>query len=216
VYDALISQEFLGLFPKEAEVHFVGKRAGVHPVTQDQICEILLDAARRGKRVVRLKGGDPGLFSREGEELQALRNADIPHEIVPGVSSLFAGAAVAGFSLTLRGVSNRVVVFDGHAFKHEDFDFRPLLAHQGTTVVLMGSREIERLAKGLMQVGAAPDLPIALVEGATFSDQHISLSVLEAAARGELAPVTDGPGIIYVGRAVAFAAAAHARARQAA
>jgi len=216
VYDALISQEFLTLFPKDAEVHFVGKRAGLHSATQDQICALLLDAAQRGKRVVRLKGGDPGLFSREGEELQALRDADIPFEIIPGVSSLFAGAAVAGFSLTLRGISNRVVVFDGHALKHEDFDFRPLLAHQGTTVVLMGSREIERLARGLMSVGASPDLPIALVESATFSDQHVTLSSLEAAAQGALLPVTDGPGIIYVGRAVAPAAAAHARSRQAA
>lgn len=215
VYDALISDEFQALFPKDAEVHFVGKRAGRHSATQDEIIALLLDAARRGKRIVRLKGGDPGLFSRGGEEILALRAAGIDFDIVPGVSSLFAGAAMAGFSVTVRGLSNRVVVFDGHALRHEDFDFRPLLAHQGTTVVLMGSREIVRLATGLIGVGAEPDLPIALVESATFPDQHVSVSTLAEAAQGALAPGTEGPGIIYVGRVVALAQASqstsHAR-----
>jgi uroporphyrin-III C-methyltransferase len=207
VYDALISEEFLAMFPRDAEVHYVGKRAGRHSVTQDEIISLLLDAARRGKRVVRLKGGDPGLFSRGGEEILALQQAGIAFEIVPGVSSMMAGAAMAGFSITVRGLSNRVVVFDGHALRHQDFDFRPLLAHQGTTVVLMGSREIARLAKGLMGVGAESDLPIALVESATFPDQHVSVSTLAEAAQDRLVPVTDGPGIIYVGRAVARAQA---------
>jgi uroporphyrin-III C-methyltransferase len=207
VYDALISDAFLALFPKDAEIHYVGKRAGRHSVTQEEIIAILLDAARRGRRVVRLKGGDPGLFSRGGEEILALQQAGIDFEIVPGVSSLLAGAAMASFSLTVRGLSNRLVVFDGHALRREDFDFRPLLAHQGTTVVLMGSREIERLAQGLLGVGAEPDLPIALVESATFPDQHVSLATLAEAAQGRLVPVTDGPGIIYVGRAVARAQA---------
>jgi uroporphyrin-III C-methyltransferase len=185
----------------------VGKRCGKHSTTQEDISALLVDGARRGKRVVRLKGGDPGLFSRAGEEIRALRAADIPFEIVPGVSSLVAGAAMANFALTVRGLSNRVVLFDGHALRHDEFDFRPLLAHQGTTVVLMGSREIKRLAQGLIGVGAEPDLPIALVEGATFPDQHVSVSTLAEAAAGKMVPVGDGPGIIYIGRVVALAKA---------
>jgi uroporphyrin-III C-methyltransferase len=207
VYDALIADEFLSLFPVGAEIHFVGKRCGQHSTSQEEICAMLLDAARRGKRVVRLKGGDPGLFSRGGEEILALRGAGIHFEIVPGVSSLFAGAAAAGFSPTLRGFSNRLVVFDGHALRHDDFDFQPLLSHQGTTVVLMGSRQIEKLAVGLLGVGASPDLPIALVENATFPDEQVSVTTLGRAAVGGLAPRTLGPGIIYVGTAVAMAQA---------
>lgn len=207
VYDALICDDYHALFPAHAEIHYVGKRCGKHSTTQEEISALLVDGARRGKRVVRLKGGDPGLFSRAGEEIRALRVANIPFEIVPGVSSLVAGAAMANFSVTVRGLSNRVVLFDGHALAHADFDFRPLVAHQGTTVVLMGSREIERLAKGLISVGAEPDLPIALVEGATFPEQHVSVSTLGEAAAGGLATVTDGPGIIYIGRVVALAEA---------
>ncbi len=207
IYDALISDEFRGLFPAGAEIHFVGKRCGKHSVTQEEIIALLLDAARRDKRVVRLKGGDPGIFGRAGEEIRALRAAGVPCDIVPGVSSLCAGAAMAGFSITERGLSNRVLVFDGHALCHDDFDFRPLLAHQGTTVVLMGSRQIGKLAAGLLTVGAPPDLPIALVEGATFPNQQVSLSTLADAARGCLQPRTEGPGIIYVGRVVELAQA---------
>ena len=208
VYDALICREFLALFPANAELHFVGKRCGKHSVSQGQISALLVSAAQRGKRVVRLKGGDPGLFSRAGEEILALRAAKVPFEIVPGVSSLFAGAAAAGFSPTHRGLSNRMVVIDGHALRREPpngFDFRPLLGHQGTTVVLMGSRQVEQLAAGLLEAGAAPELPIALVENATFPDQQVAVSSLAEAASGALQPQTDGPGILYVGAAVALA-----------
>jgi uroporphyrin-III C-methyltransferase len=216
VYDALISDKFHTLFPADAEVSFVGKRCGKHGTSQEQICALLVDGARRGKRVVRLKGGDSGLFSRGGEEILALRAAGVPFEIIPGVSSLFAGAAAALFSPTHRGLSNRLVVFDGHALRHDDFDFRPLLAHQGTTVVLMGSRQIERLAAGLIGAGASPDLPIALVENATLVDQHVAVATLTRAAAGELVPRTDGPGIIYVGAAVALAQASRRQTVEAA
>ncbi|HJX62960.1 MAG TPA: uroporphyrinogen-III C-methyltransferase [Polyangia bacterium] len=207
VYDALISDEFHTHFPADAEVPFVGKCCGKHSSSQEQICALLVNGARRGKRVVRLKGGDSGLFSRAGEEILALRVAGISFEIIPGVSSVFAGAAAALFSPTHRGLSNRLVVFDGHALRHDDFDFRPLLAHQGTTVVLMGSRQIERLAAGLICAGASPQLPIALVENATLADQHVAVTTLDRAAAGELLPRSEGPGIIYVGAAVALAQA---------
>jgi siroheme synthase len=129
---------------------------------------------------------------------------------------VFAGAAAAFFSPTHRGLSNRLVVFDGHALRHDDFDFRPLLAHQGTSVVLMGSRQVERLAAGLIGAGASPELPIALVENATLVDEHVAVATLARAAAGELVPRTDGPGIIYVGAAVALAQASSRAAVEAA
>ncbi|MGC9985352.1 MAG: uroporphyrinogen-III C-methyltransferase [Polyangia bacterium] len=197
VYDALISEEFRTLFPVGAEIRFVGKRCGKHSTSQEEICALLVNGAQQGKRVVRLKGGDPGLFSRGGEEILALRAAGIPFEIVPGVSSVFAGAAAAFFSPTHRGLSNRLVVFDG--------------------VVLMGSRQIERLAAGLIGAGASPEVPIVLVENATLVDEHVAVATLARAAAGELVPRTDGPGIIYVGAAVALAqASAHAAVEAAA
>ncbi|MGO9291973.1 MAG: uroporphyrinogen-III C-methyltransferase, partial [Polyangia bacterium] len=110
VYDALISDEFRTLFPANSEIHFVGKRCGKHSTSQEEICALLVNGARRGKRVVRLKGGDTGLFSRAGEEILALRAAGVSFEIIPGVSSVFAGAAAALFSPTHRGLSNRLVV----------------------------------------------------------------------------------------------------------
>ena len=216
VYDALISDEFRALFPANSEIHFVGKRCGRHSTSQEQICALLVEGAQRGKRVVRLKGGDPGLFSRGGEEILALRAAGVSFEIIPGVSSVFAGAAAALFSPTHRGLSNRLLVFDGHALRHDDFDFRPLLAHQATTVVLMGSRQVERLAAGLIGAGASPELPIALVENATLVDEHVAVSTLARAAAGDLVPRSDGPGIIYVGAAVALAQASPSGAAKAA
>lgn len=199
VRDGLISNDFARLFAPDAEIRYVGKRCGRHSANQDEIIALLIDRARQGKRVVRLKGGDPGLFSRGGEEIEALRAAAVPFEIVPGVSSLFAGAAAAGFSLTRRGVANRVLVVDGHDVRQGDFDFHALVARDTTTAVLMGSRHLERLAAGMIAAGGRPNLPMTLVESATFSEQRVSVSTLALAAEGAVRPAGDGPGIIYVG-----------------
>jgi uroporphyrin-III C-methyltransferase len=207
VYDALLDPSFRDHFPASAEAHFVGKRCGNHSVTQAEIDDRLVAEARRGRRVVRLKGGDPGIFGRLGDELTALRAAGIPYEIIPGVSSLTAGAALAGFPLTLRGSVGEILIINGHDLGKPDYDFRPLAVFAGTVVVFMGAAALATLVAGLLAAGAAAERPLALVEGASMADQHIVAATLGEVAQGKVARKTDKPGIIYVGQVAASIAA---------
>jgi len=203
VYDALLDPSFRDRFPTAAEAHFVGKRCGRHSATQAEINDRLVAEARRGRRVVRLKGGDPGIFGRLGDELSALRQAGIPYEIIPGVSSLTAGAALAGFPLTLRGTASEILIVNGHDLGKPDYDFRSLAAFAGTVVVFMGAAALSTLAAGLLGAGAARDRPLVLVEGASMADQRIVGATLREVAEGKVERKTDKPGIIYVGRVAA-------------
>jgi uroporphyrin-III C-methyltransferase len=200
VYDALLDPSFRDRFPVGAGEHFVGKRCGHHGATQVEINALLVSEARRGRRVVRLKGGDPGIFGRLGDELSALRAANIRYEIIPGVSALTAGAALAGFPLTLRGTASEILVINGHDLGKPDYDFRPLAAFAGTLVVFMGAATFSTLAAGLLAAGAAHDRPVTLVEGASMADQRIVAATLLEVAEGEVARETDKPGIIYIGQ----------------
>ena len=202
VRDALLSPAFEALFPPGATVHFAGKRCGSHALTQEAIHALLIREAKAGKRVVRLQGGDPSLFGRLGEEMAALRAAGVPYETIPGVSSFTAGAARAGFSLTLRGVSGQVHLVDGHALDAEGFDFAPLAAFAGTLVFFMAAGKIDRMVDGLLAVGMAGDMPIALVESATCDGERVTISTLRETQAVGLSRVGDGPGIVYVGRVV--------------
>jgi uroporphyrin-III C-methyltransferase len=199
VYDALLDPSFGERFPIGAETRFMGKRSGCHSATQAEINALLVSEARRGRRVVRLKGGDPGIFGRLGDELSELRAAGIPHEIIPGVSALTAGAAAAGFSLTLRGTASEVLIINGHDLRRPDYDFRPLAAFPGTLVVFMGAAVLSTLAAGLLAAGAANDRPITLVEGVSMDDQRIVAATLTEVSEGKVGRETDKPGIIYVG-----------------
>lgn len=202
VRDALLSPAFEALFPPGATVHFAGKRCGNHALAQDEIHALLIQAARFGKRVVRLQGGDPSLFGRLGEELAALRAAGIPFEVIPGVSSFTAGAARAGFPLTFRGIASQVRLVDGHALDGGDFDFPSLAASGGTLVFFMAAGKIAPLVEGLLTAGMDPGTPIALVESATCPEERVSLSTLAEARQTGLARVGEGPGIVYVGPVV--------------
>jgi len=203
VYDALLDPSFRDRFPASAKAHFVGKRCGHHSATQAEINALLVSEARRGRRVVRLKGGDPGIFGRLGDELSALIEAGIPHEIIPGVSALTAGAALAGFPLTLRGTACEILIINGHDIGKPDYDFRPLAAFAGTLVVFMGAAALSTLAAGMLAAGAAQDRPVTLVEGASMADQRIVRATLTEAAEGRVVRKTDKPGIIYVGQVAA-------------
>jgi uroporphyrin-III C-methyltransferase len=198
VYDALLADNFQALFPVGAERCFVGKRAGLHSVSQEHICELLVKHGRAGRRVVRLKGGDAGVFGHLSEEIAALADAGISYEIVPGVSSITAGAACAGFPLTSRGVSASILVVDGHSVAARG-DIGSLAQHSGTLVVLMASRSIATIAAGLIAAGAPATRPLALVEGASFRQQQIFFSSLGEAAAGHVQPTTQLPGIVYIG-----------------
>jgi uroporphyrin-III C-methyltransferase len=202
LYDALLDPGFLEYFPPQALILPVGKRCGGARTEQADIQRLLIEQARAGKRVARLKGGDPLVFGRGGEEAQALEAAGIPFEVIPGVSALLAGAAGAGFPLTHRGVSRRITVIEGHHLPDSAAAWRDLVASGGTLAVYMGTRTIQALARALLDHGAAPNLPMALVEQAQCPGQTSTFSTLAHAAAGALHPATDGPGILFIGESL--------------
>ena len=201
LYDALLDPAFAELFPQALALP-VGKRCGKAGRSQTDIHGLMIDQARAGRRVVRLKGGDPLIFGRGGEEAQALEAAGIPFDVIPGVSALQAGAAGAGFPLTHREVSRRVTILEGHHLPDSAAAWRDLVASGGTIAVYMGTRTLQALARTLLDHGASPSLPLALVEQAQGPGQTSTFSTLAHAAAGALHPVTDGPGLLYIGEAL--------------
>ncbi|TGK11826.1 uroporphyrinogen-III C-methyltransferase [Leptospira fletcheri] len=202
LYDALLDPSFLEYFPRTAIAHYVGKRAGQHSATQTEIQDLLIKYATSGKTVVRLKGGDPFLFGRGGEELEALRASEIDYEIVPGVSSLTGGSSAAGFPLTHRGLSRQVLIMDGHTVLNEDTDWNWFAKFKGTIALFMGTSSIQKIANQLIDHGADPELPLALVENASLPEQKIGTLTLGEAARNGVPKNGTGPGIIYIGAVV--------------
>lgn len=208
VHDALVPDEVIAMGRRDARRVSVGKRKGVHEATQAEIGQILVREAKAGRRVVRLKGGDPLVFGRAGEEMAALAAAGVPHEIVPGVTAAFAAAAAARAPLTLRGLSSSLVFATGH-----DLDGRTLpdwagLALGGATVaVYMGRSVAGAVADRLAEAGLASDTPVAAVENASRADETIFTGTLrDLPALAERGDVT-GPVLILIGRALAEAEA---------
>ncbi|EMJ90628.1 uroporphyrinogen-III C-methyltransferase [Leptospira alstonii] len=204
LYDALLDPSFLEIFPKDAIVNYVGKRSGAHSATQEEINQLLLSYALQGKNVVRLKGGDPFVFGRGGEELITLINHNIEYEIVPGVSSLNAGSSFAGFPLTHRGLSRQVLIMDGHTVLNEETDWEWFAKFKGTIALFMGTSSLPKIANLLLQHGSDADLPVALVENASLENFNIQTCTLKEAADSYLEKKTKGPGIIYIGKVVRF------------
>jgi uroporphyrin-III C-methyltransferase/precorrin-2 dehydrogenase/sirohydrochlorin ferrochelatase len=201
LYDALVDQDVLALAPGAQRI-FVGKRAGRPAVSQEFIIRLLVRAGTRGRRVVRLKGGDPFVFGRGGEEGLALAAAGIPFEVVPGVSAAIAAPALAGIPVTHRGVASGFVVVSGHA---EDA-YRPIL--QGlapgcaTVVVLMGLGRIRAIADLLIAKGWAPGTPAAVLLGASTPDQTVFGGTLDDLRRGAETGRTSQPGTVVIGEVV--------------
>lgn len=170
VYDELAGREHLASCRPEAERIYVGKRAGAHHLTQPEIGRLLVALARAGRRVVRLKGGDPLIFGRGGEEADVLEAAGVPVEIVPGVTAASAAGAAAGLPLTHREYASSVVLVTGHECAGKvspAVDWAALVASRATLCIYMGGRRAESLAAELMAAGARPDLPAAAVAGAS-------------------------------------------------
>ncbi len=168
VYDDLIDGELLFAAPEGAERIYMGKRQGRPSAGQGDIIRLLIDRARQGKRVARLKGGDPFVFGRGGEEMAALRAAGIPCEEVPGISSAIAIPAAAGIPVTHRGVSQSVHIVTGHTVQTPDSlpeDLPRLAALGGTLVFLMGLSRLDELTRGLMRAGKPPNTPAAVLSG---------------------------------------------------
>jgi uroporphyrin-III C-methyltransferase len=200
VHDALVGHGVLALVPPGAELIDVGKRPG-RPVPQEMISTLLVELGQQGKRVVRLKGGDPFVFGRGGEEALALAAAGVPFEVVPGITSSVAAPAAAGIPVTHRGVSAAVTTVTGHRRTGEpDVDWRALARVGGTIVVLMGVSQRAAIAAELMAGGLPHDTPVATIHRATTPDQVV--------ARCELASLAGhpvrSPAVIVIGPVAAL------------
>ena len=206
VYDALVPEAIVAMGRRDAERLPVGKRKGCHTKSQDEINALLIELGRSGKRVVRLKSGDPLVFGRAGEEMAALRNAGIAYEVVPGVTAAFAAAADFELPLTLRGVSSSMVFTTGHDLKGNSLPDWAKLAISGATVaVYMGRSVAAEVAGRLIEAGLSPDTAVAVVENASLGNRrrfHGTLADLPSLeARADL----TGPVMTIIGDAVAGA-----------
>ncbi len=175
VYDALVNQDLLRLAPKSAEFIYGGKRAAAHAIPQEELNQLLVTKAKEGKVVVRLKGGDPYIFGRGGEEAEELAAAKVPFEVVPGVSSFVAGPNYAGIPVTHRDHCSSFTVLTGHEDPTKDessIDWAQLAKSTGTKVVLMGVERIRRIAEQLIAHGMAAETPVALVRWGTTGRQQ--------------------------------------------
>jgi uroporphyrinogen III methyltransferase/synthase len=197
VYDALVNPDLLRLAPREAEAIFGGKRARDHALTQDELNALLVAKGREGKTVVRLKGGDPYIFGRGGEEAEQLRAADIPFEVVPGISSIVAGPNYAGIPLTHREHNAMVTIFTGHedpTKPESNLDYRKIADLPGTKVIVMGTERIKHIAESLIKHGMSADTPVAMIRwGTTGRQQSVQgtlATIAEAAEKAKLAAPT--------------------------
>lgn len=176
LYDALICEDILTLARKGAELIAVGKRSGNHPVPQDQIDQLLVDKAKQGKTVVRLKGGDPYVFGRGSEEATYCAQNNIDFEVVPGVTSPFAASLYAGIPVTQRGIVTSVAVVTGH--RKEDDDTPIEIPKADTLIFLMSVTNIDRIIETLIADGRDKDTPIAAIEHGTWYDQRTVVGTL--------------------------------------
>src|SRR5580693_5328502 len=186
VYDALINQDLLRLAPKGAEIIYAGKRSKDHAIPQDELNDLLVAKAREGKTVVRLKGGDPYIFGRGGEEAAKLAAAKIPFEVVPGVSSVVAGPNYAGIPLTHRDYSSSFTVITGHEDPEKQgagVDWAQIAKISGTKVILMGVERIRELSDNLVKNGMPAETPVAMVHWGTTGRQQ--------SIEGTLATIAD-------------------------
>ncbi|EOE6863862.1 siroheme synthase CysG [Cronobacter dublinensis] len=202
VYDRLVSDDIMNLVRRDADRVFVGKRAGFHCVPQEEINQILLREAQRGKRVVRLKGGDPFIFGRGGEELETLCEAGIPFSVVPGITAASGCSAYAGLPLTHRDYAQSVRLITGHLKNGGEFDWHNLAAEKQTLVFYMGLNQAAAIQEKLIEHGMDPAMPVALVENGTSVKQRVVTG--ELTGLGALAQQVESPSLIIVGRVVAL------------
>ncbi|VFP88783.1 siroheme synthase CysG [Candidatus Erwinia haradaeae] len=180
LYDYLVSKEILDLSRRDADRICVGKRANNHSTTQEEINSLLVQLAKQGKRVVRLKGGDPFIFGRGGEELQAAAQAGIPFQVVPGVTTALGAAAYTGIPLTHRDYANSVLFITGHLRSDNSItDWSNLTQSDKTLVIYMGSIQAARISSQLIMNGLDPKTPIAVISRGTCQDQKVLIGILK-------------------------------------
>jgi uroporphyrin-III C-methyltransferase/precorrin-2 dehydrogenase/sirohydrochlorin ferrochelatase len=213
VYDALVPQAIVDMGRRDAERLSVGKRKGCHSKSQDEINKLLVELGSAGKRVVRLKSGDPLVYGRAAEEMAALRLADIPYEIVPGITSAFAAATDFELPLTLRGVASSMIFTTGHDLAGDILPDWATLAVSGATVaVYMGRTVAASVASRLMQAGLPETTPVAVIENASRQDKRLLHGTLQELPALEHRDELSGPVMVIIGEAVAGANFTHSTA----
>ncbi len=205
IYDRLIARELLDEIPAGAETIFVGKEAGQHTLDQSEINALIVARVRHGKQVVRLKGGDPFVFGRGGEEALALHDAGLPFEIVPGVSSALAVPAYAGIPVTQRGVSTAFAVVTGHEATASSGTDWSALARIPTLVVLMGLHNAAAIAEKLIDAGRAPTTPAAAISNGTTDDQQVVNTTLADLAQAIAQANLPSPALLVIGEVAGLA-----------
>ncbi len=206
VYDYLAAPDIMNLAPAGCRRLYVGKQAGNHAKSQEEINQILVEEARAGRVVVRLKGGDPYIFGRGGEEAQELARAGIAFEVAPGISSTVAAAAYAGIPLTHRDCTSQVALATGHERpdKTESAHDWAALARMGTVVMVMGVRNLADICRSLVAAGRAASTPAALIQWGTTSRQRTLTGTLADLAAKAEAEKIGPPALLVVGEVVAL------------
>jgi uroporphyrin-III C-methyltransferase len=202
VYDRLVAKPILELIPEATEKIFAGKRASNHYMPQEDINNLLVDLARVGKKVMRLKGGDPFVFGRGGEEALHLVRHGIPFEVVPGITSSAGCAAYAGIPLTHRGLAQGVRFVTGHSKSDEplDLDWRSLADPVTTLVVYMGMANVQEISDNLIANGLDQATPVAVINMGTRPSQRTFITTLS-----KLPAVVNGATLFVIGRVVTLA-----------
>jgi uroporphyrin-III C-methyltransferase len=197
LHDDLVSPEILQLVRRGALIQNVGKRCGRKGITQEEIHTRMIDAARTGQRVVRLQGGDPSLFGRTGEEMKALREAEIDFEVVPGITAAFAAAASAKISLTERLLASKVIFLTAHTCRQDSVaDFESGISSGATLAIYMPGQDYASLQEKLLGSGADPSSPCIITSRVSMPDENSYATVIGELA---LAPRASAPSILLVG-----------------
>ncbi len=203
LYDRLVSAEVLAVANPSAELIYTGKHEGEQESTQQLIFSLMLDRARAGNTVARLKGGDPCVFGRGGEEWLYLVRNGIEVEVIPGISSALAAPALAGVPLTYRGVSRGFAIVTGHCAGRDPIDWEDY-ARVDTLVILMGVKERAHIARALIRAGRRPDEPAVFIERSTTRDERIRDTTLAEVAAGDVE--IDSPAVFVIGAVAALRA----------
>ncbi|GHW82549.1 uroporphyrin-III C-methyltransferase [Vibrio cholerae] len=208
LYDYLVSDEIMALIPSETILVCVGKRAGHHSVPQEKTNQLLVDFARQGYRVVRIKGGDPFMFGRGGEELEVLFEAGVKFQVVPGITAAAGATAYAGIPLTHRDYAQSALFVTGHLkAQAEDLDWSTLARGKQTLVIYMGLSNAAAIAEQLQLHGRQASTPVAIIERGTQVNQQVLIGTLQTLP--SLASQAQSSALIVVGEVVALAAKLH-------
>jgi len=201
VYDALVSAEIMTMADPSASLLFAGKRGGKPSASQQDICDTLVKLGKENKRVVRLKGGDPFVFGRGGEEIRALADANIPFRVIPGITSGIAAPAMAGIPVTDRTVNASLAFLTGHeAMEKTRVDWQALVAAFPVMVIYMGTKNLAHIAQSLVDAGMQDTTPVAILHAVSLPHEQQDYGILSDVLSGSLAGVS--PAIVVIGNVV--------------